>query len=102
MLQNAHVFSEQPAGAAGFYYAQVGDSLKLNTKEKEEMTGLKLSGLTIRDEEAIDQESRSYVFTPMHSKGGMGYFAAGAAGGVLAGLATPVPAPCWKASMNLA
>ena len=51
---NANVFSALPAEAAGIYYSQVGDGLELCELGGEaDPVGLRLSGLTVRDEQAI-------------------------------------------------
>ncbi len=54
VLMNADVFTSGQPEAAGIYYSQVGDGLE--NSERDDMAdpvGLRLSGLTVRDEEAI-------------------------------------------------
>lgn len=54
LLQNAAVFSPAEPKAAGLYYSRVGDTLGLGERGREEKpSGLQLSGLTVRDEQAI-------------------------------------------------
>ncbi len=53
VLENADVFSPDAAHPAGIYYARVSDALANSDSDDNEVVGLKLSGLTVRDEEAI-------------------------------------------------
>lgn len=54
VLQNADVFGAREARAAGIYYSRVSDAMQNSSlADDEPAVGLKLSGLSIADEEAV-------------------------------------------------
>ena len=54
VLLNAQVFTDAPAEAAGIYYSQVGDAMETSDPgANQQPVGLRLSGLTVRDEAAV-------------------------------------------------
>lgn len=54
VMANADLFSAAQPQAAGLYYSRVGDHLQPGQRgEAEKPSGLQLSGLTVRDEQAI-------------------------------------------------
>lgn len=59
VLMNADVFTSSQSEAAGIYYSQVSDGLENSGRDAGEPVGLRLTGLSVRDEEAIRLSDRN-------------------------------------------